>query len=277
MILLACSSMASVWALDITLYINSGSITYAQGTAGWCAFNLSSELETGSARVTLGVNEPLAITIVNTTSNQHTFTIDGLLEDNNVIQPGEAVDFQLQFDEAGVYRYYSDVPMGAYAGASGIIAVSDTEHTQFFWNLFDLDIALSQAFVAGEAVDYDLDYKPELFTINGNFYPATLEDMDVMIMGMVGQTVYINIVNSGYMDHVMHFHGFHVEIVSAQLQPERVGWSKDSVPVKRGEAMRLKLFFNQPGMYPVHDHNLIAVTNAGFYPGGMITHIEVMP
>jgi hypothetical protein len=47
--------------------------------------------------------------------------------------------------------------------------------------------------------------------------------------------------------------------------------------VKKGEGMTVQLVANQAGIYPVHDHNLIAVTNAGFYPGGMITQIIVDP
>lgn len=268
---------AALYALDATLYINAGSVTYNQGDVGWCVFNVTPELEVANARLVVGVNETLVVTVVNTTDFEQTFTIDGLIEEANSILPGVAETFEFQFDQEGAYRYYSKVPMGEFAGASGMISVTDSGDDQYYWNLFDLNIDLSQAFISGAAEDYDVDYKPELFTINGRFYPSTLEDMDVMIMGMVGQTVYINIVNSGYMDHVMHFHGYHVEIVASRIQPERAGWSKDSVPVKRGDAMRLKLYFDQPGMYPVHDHNLIAVTNAGLYPGGMITHIEVMP
>jgi len=56
-----------------------------------------------------------------------------------------------------------------------------------------------------------------------------------------------------------------------------VGWSKDTVPVKRGECVVVKLNPNQSGEYPVHAHNLVAVTNAGFYPGGMITFLSVAP
>lgn len=275
LVVLLCSTWLQ--AMETTLYINAGTITYNQGEVGWCVFNESPELEATNARVVVSSNDVLFLSVVNTTTFQHTFTIDGLLEADNTIDPGATLTFELQFSTSGVYRYYSNVPMGEFAGASGIISVTDSENDQYYWNLFDLNIALSQDFIAGTADDYDEDYKPELFTINGRFYPATLDDMDVMIMGMVGQTVEINIVNSGYMDHVMHFHGYHVEIVSSQMQPERAGWSKDTVPVKRGDAMRLRLYFDQPGMYPVHDHNLIAVTNTGLYPGGMITHIEVMP
>jgi FtsP/CotA-like multicopper oxidase with cupredoxin domain len=91
----------------------------------------------------------------------------------------------------------------------------------------------------------------------------------------LGSTSYISIVNSGRMDHVLHFHGFHAEVITSSYHPERVGWSKDTFPVLRGECLTVKLTAFQSGVYPVHNHNLIAVTNAGFYPGGQLTYIEV--
>jgi hypothetical protein len=66
-------------------------------------------------------------------------------------------------------------------------------------------------------------------------------------------------------------------MISSSHHPERVGWSKDTVPIRMGEVLTVQLVANQVGMYPVHNHNLIAVTNAGFYPGGMITQIHVAP
>lgn len=258
------------------LFILRGEIESSQGAVYWTSFNCSEDHLPGSAHFSLSEDEPLVLTIHNLTEVPQTFTIDGIFEGDNLILPSGQLEVNITFPSSGTYRYYSNFEHAKFTGASGIVSVGEEEYSQFFWNLFDLEKELSFEFGAETANEYPLTYKPELFLINGRFYPATLEDESVMVLGMVGQTVYVNIVNSGYMDHVMHFHGFHAEIVYATLHSERVGWIKDSVPIKPGEAMRLKLFFNQPGMYPVHDHNLIAVTNTGFYPGGMITHIDVM-
>jgi FtsP/CotA-like multicopper oxidase with cupredoxin domain len=78
------------------------------------------------------------------------------------------------------------------------------------------------------------------------------------------------------MEHVLHFHGFHAEILHAS-DPTRIGWVKDTFPLDVSSTLTLKLVVDLEGTYPVHDHNLIAVTNTGFYPGGMITHIVVSP
>lgn len=271
------STSSIVVSQELTLYINQGTIEYTLGEVAWTAFNPTEILEPGSTRIHAEPGQVIALNIVNTTPVDQTFTIEGSELISEEIAAGATAEIEFSLPQAGVYRYYSTSVSGQFTGASGIVSVGGNADGSFYWNLFDLNIELSHDFVEGVAEEYPSDYQPEMFTINGRFYPNTLDDPDVMVMGSVGDTVLIDIVNSGFMDHIMHFHGFHVNIVSSQLQPERQGWSKDTVPIKRGEAMRFQLVMNQPGMYPIHDHNLIAVTNAGLYPGGMITHIEVMP
>jgi hypothetical protein len=55
------------------------------------------------------------------------------------------------------------------------------------------------------------------------------------------------------------------------------GWWKDSFPVKVGDHVTILLVPDKEGMYPVHDHNLVANTNVGLYPGGMIAMLNIMP
>jgi len=44
---------------------------------------------------------------------------------------------------------------------------------------------------------------------------------------------------------------------------------KDTFPVYSMETVVLELVPNQVGEYPVHDHNLVAVSGASMYPNGM--------
>ena len=73
-----------------------------------------------------------------------------------------------------------------------------------------------------------------------------------------------------------HFHGYHVTILETTVHQKIIGWEKDTFPIFPGEAMTLLLIPDQPGMYPVHNHNLVTVTTGG-YPGGMITRLNIMP
>ena len=43
------------------------------------------------------------------------------------------------------------------------------------------------------------------------------------------------------------------------------------------EVLKLELIPDKPGVYPVHDHNLIGVTGGMFYPNGMFTTLRIVP
>ena len=264
-------------ALDVTLHINKDTTTVFGLPITGCSFNATPQFATKSILLHLAVGEPLNATVVNHDTLPHTFTIDGVLETANTVAPGATEVFNLAFPAAGSYRYYSEVPYGAPLGAGGIVLVGYQGHPRFFWDLFDLQADLTFDLASGQATGIPPDYQPELFFINGTHAPNTFNDTDTYVAVQLGDTAIISIANGGNMDHVLHFHGFHVEILDARIQSERAGWSKETFPVKRGEAMTVRLVADQAGIYPVHDHNLIAVTNAGFYPGGMLTQINVSP
>ena len=93
----------------------------------------------------------------------------------------------------------------------------------------------------------------------------------------VNDEVYISMINAGIMSHTLHFHGFHVEILQSAKRPYTVGWIKDGIPLAPDEVVTVKLVPDKPGMYPVHDHNLISVLSGNVYPGGMITTLRILP
>ncbi len=273
-----CSlAMTPAQALDVTLHINKDTATVFGRTISFCAFNAGPGLQLKNLLLEIAVGETLNATVVNNDSLPHTFTIDGVLTTGNSVAGGATEVFTMQFPVAGAYRYYSDVPHGSMIGANGIVLVGYAGQPRFFWNLFEVDPALSMDLASGAATTVPADQVPELFFINGAHAPNTFNDPDTYVTLQMGDTAVIAIANGGNMDHVLHFHGFHVEILAARRRGERVGWSKDTFPVQRGEAMVVRLVAHQAGIYPVHDHNLIAVTNAGYYPGGMLTQINVQP
>lgn len=276
-LLLACLLLVTSTAvgLDLTLYLNKGEVTLQDEVISVAAFNTSEMINSKNVIIPLEIDEELNLVVINTDTLEHTFTVDGYLESDNVLPALGEVSFTLSFDEAGTYRYYSDRAYGELIGASGVIHVGLGALPVFSWNLFDLNKDHTFDLASASATAMPDEYQPELFLINGRFFPETLDDADALVTLDLNEEAYITVVNSGFMDHVMHFHGFHVEIISSQHQPERIGWSKDTIPVKSGDAMTFRLFANIEGVYPVHDHNLIAVTNTGFYPGGMITQIHV--
>ncbi len=263
------------FALDVTLYIHKDStVVYGRMVHG-CAFNTTDEYSSKSALLRVDTGEPLNVTVVNRDTLEHTFTIDDVINTGNIIAPGGTATLMVTLNAAGSYRYYSDRSYGALIGAGGLILAGHQPYPAFYWNLFDLGSSYTWGLASGQFVAIPTPYEPDLFYINGTHFPFTNNDPDTRVVMPLGDTVVISIANGGNMDHVLHFHGFHVRILDSKIQPERVGWIKDTFPVKVGEAMTVMLVANQVGVYPVHDHNLIAVTNAGLYPGGMLTQINV--
>lgn len=272
--ILCIATGLSSLAQDFSLHINKAITPILEMDVVCCAFNDSDEFDFKNSIIEV---EPgtYSFAITNNDTLNHTFSIDGMVDSDNEILPGETETFEVTFDDIRTYRYYSAVPQGEKLGASGQILVGYSNYQRQYWNLFDLDSALTYQINLGEATNSGPDYQPELFFINGRHYPETLEDPDAYVEAQVGDTVIISIINSGHMDHVLHFHGFHAEILDADILGSRVGWIKDSFPLKKEETMTIMLVPDQEGIYPVHDHNLIAVTNAGFYPGGMLTHLVI--
>jgi len=223
-----------------------------------------------------------SITIHNTDSLDHLCALTWGNQFNTLIEAGSAATIELPALPTGVHRFGLTDTIGERLGAFSMVQVGLTEITTnsspiFHWNLGDWNTESIAQIDSGSYSGEGAQYIPDQFTINEQTYPATADDANGTVEVQLGDTCWIAIANHGLMDHVLHFHGFHVLIETSTHHPDRVGWSKDTVPIKRGEGITVRLVANLPGMYPVHNHNLIAVTNAGFYPGGMITHIHVQP
>ena len=240
-------------------------------SANWSEQNAVVEREQGIAS---------NLVIVNADSTSHQWALLNGVGIGVTIDPGDAVSLELPALPMGTYRLGLIDGEGIGLGAQSMLQVglqSDGAPALFHWNLCDWETQQMASWSSGSEPDPTAAYVPNYFSINEQMYPTTLEDHNALVSVALGDTCWIAIANHGQMDHVLHFHGFHVEVLTSNLHPARIGWSKDTVPVKKGEGMTVQLVANQAGNYPVHDHNLIAVTNAGFYPGGMLTQIIVDP
>ena len=193
------------------------------------------------------------------------------------VTPGASVELDVTGLADETHRLWSVTERGQTLGLSTMIRSGWDDLPHYEWNLNEWDPAETWELAGGGSLDPTAAYVPRQFTINDLNYPNTLADSSSYVQTSVGAAVYISIINQGRMDQVLHFHGYHVDMLQSSAHPNRVGWSKDTVPVKAGECVVVRLDPNQPGEYPVHAHNLVAVTNAGFYPGGMITYLNVAP
>ncbi len=260
-----------------TLYINKASYTIGAFTFDACVFNDSANFKLENAIIELNQGDDLQLHIINNDTLEHTFTIDGLIENNNLIPAGTTKDFSINFSTQGAYRFYSDKFYGKHLGASSIIMYGYQNYPKYYWNMFEQSDTLSHEIANLQTNTIPFTYQPDIFTINLKVYPDLENDVHAKINQQVGDTIYIVVLNSGKMFHTLHFHGYHVTIVDASINTRYNGWSKDSFGILENEILLLRLVPDQPGMYPVHEHNLINVTTNGVYPGGMLNLLNIQP
>lgn len=234
------------------------------------AFDSTSTFNTTNSRLRIAIGDSLYITIYNTDVIDHGFDITETSGYSSVIPAGGNITVATRFDSRGVYIFYDnlDYPKYRYLGLGGMIVVDDFAGPEFYWNIKELQGIWNDSLDAGWSVDW-LDYVPDYFTINGNSNPDINTDPAARIEGTVGETIRLYIANSGQSIHSLHFHGYHLEIITSSKNPSHVGRSKDTFPVYGMETMILELVPDKPGEYPVHDHNLVAVSGGKIYPNGM--------
>jgi len=260
-----------------TLYINKSPYTIGSFTFDACVFNDSVNFKLENAVIELNEGDNLQLHVVNNDTLEHTFTIDGVINNNNTISAGGTKDFTINFNNVGAYRFYSDVFYGKHLGASSIIMYGYENYPKYYWNMFEQSDTLSHEIASLQTTAIPFTYQPDIFTINLKVYPDLNNDVHAKINQQVGDTIYIAVLNSGKMFHTLHFHGYHVDIISASINSKYNGWSKDSFGILENEMVLVRLVPDQPGMYPVHEHNLINVTTNGVYPGGMLNLINIQP
>jgi FtsP/CotA-like multicopper oxidase with cupredoxin domain len=175
---------------------------------------------------------------------------------NQTILPGQSSVYNFTAPQTGMYLYSDPLnfPSNQSTGLFGAFIVGDNNSytKEFIWVLSDHMISWMQNGTAGS------EYYPEFSTINGKGYPDIQSDTLASINGNVGDTLRIKILNAGLLWHSMHFHGYHLNMVRKNSQYFQNPFIKDTFPVKPGDSIELLLIPDQPGMFPMHDHNNVA-------------------
>jgi hypothetical protein len=194
------------------------------------------------------------------------------------IAAGDSTMIAFMPEAAGAYLFMDDInyPFNLARGLSGVVIVKQTDDSvpDFVWFLNDHDEEWLLDLDNGDPVD-PASYLADYFTINGNSFPGTTTDSLANVTGVVDEPLNIWIVNGGLQFHSIHFHGYHVDVLSHNGDPYPQPYSKDTIPVKPGVGLHTRLVPYQPGVYPVHDHSVSAVTAKGFYPNGMLVLLNI--
>jgi FtsP/CotA-like multicopper oxidase with cupredoxin domain len=241
------------------------------------AFADSTRIEISKMVIFMELGDRLNLTIANKDSKYHGFNWT-FEEDGIEIMPGGTAIVTFEPSDSGAYPFIdgTDYPFNVALGLSGVVIVKEPEDraNNFVWFLNDHDVEWLNALDGGKILE-PASYKADYFTINGLSYPKTTEDSLGAVTGTVNEPINIWVVNGGLQSHSLHFHGYHVNVLSKNGDPYPQPYSKDTFPVKPGEGLHTLLVPSQPGTFPVHDHSLTAVTAKGFYPNGMLTLLTI--
>jgi hypothetical protein len=212
--------------------------------------------------------------------NTDTISYDFYLNTNSsltwTIGAEDTITVNLPVLSSGTHAILSSTTEGELLGTACILRVDLHGDYLYSWDLWDMNADLSQEIALTNVLNIPSNYQPNVFTINADPL-APMDTSNAIIYGNVGDTIIISVLNSGNMVHNIHFHGYHITIMGASVQSNRIGWSKDSFPIYEGETMTLRLVPDQPGIYPVHNHNLVTVIYNNNYPSGMMTMLKINP
>lgn len=244
------------------------------------AFNSTSSFNRENVRIQLSTEDTMNLLVINNDNITHGFDIKNYTNVDTLILAGDSALVQFNFLTPSAHIYYDHSNNGnhSYMGAAGMITSNslNDNSSKFYWNIKEHQSNFNEDINMGISVDWNT-YYPNYFTINGNSNPDINQDPAARVTGSVDDTIKIYMVNTGQSLHSIHFHGYHCEIIYSSKYPNHVGRFKDTFPVEKMEVVVLQLIPDQPGEYPVHDHNLVAVSGGNLYPNGMFLTLLITP
>lgn len=273
-LLLLMTGVLRLHATD-TLHLNRGLfVSQTSDTIPALAFNSAPVYDSRNTLLLTDPSSTLELVVINNDTTSHGFAVEGITA-GNVIAPGASLTLSLSVP-AGVFRYWDDYlyPANAALGAAGMIVSGVTGDGAFFWNIQAFEQGWNENLAVGLPVDW-AHHAPDFFTVNGKSYPQIEMDSSALITGNVGDTLMIYVANNSRICSSIHFHGYHVTVLAYSHNPIWVGRIKDTVPIRGGETMILRLVPDKPGMFPLHDHNLLSVTSKKWYPYGIRSMMEI--
>jgi hypothetical protein len=261
-----------------TIYINSGTLqTFNGSSLPYKCFNSSNVFDKRNAILSYSISDTVSLTIFNNDISPHRISSIELGVTSGLISPGMNETVSIHSAALGTFIYHDseNYPNNKILGLAGMIVFRNNSSASFYWNLKELDTLWINEISSNNQLS--AEYNPKFFLINGNHNPDITGDSSARIVGNVGDTIHIHIANTGNAIHSIHFHGYHLKVEQSSAHPGHEGRIKDTFPINPMEVLTLELVPHQPGEYPVHDHNLIAVTGANIYPNGMFLTMLIEP
>lgn len=183
------------------------------------------------------------------------------------VMPGQSFTYEYVAKEAGTHWYHCHVqtslhqPMGMYGALIVEERAKPAYDKEFVQILSEWDTKRDHS---------DPTYKPQYdyFLVNGK---AGGEVPDMLVRE--GEIARVRFINAGFESHYMHLHGTQFVIIAKDGAPVPLPQRADTLTIGPGETYDV-LVKGRDGVWPWHDHNSLAVTDAGVYPGGMLLHVR---
>lgn len=267
--------------VDVTLIAEGDFRTMPDGTSVY-VWQFRDPVGSGPGTLASGLlvqeGDTVNVTVENRLGRPVSFVIPGVLPASPAISPGSYRTYSYTAPTAGSYMYYDTASggIGRAMGLSGPMVVMPSGGSralyaggpafdrQYTLVLNELDDRLNQAIYSGRSFEM-ADYEPNYFFANGLSYPDTAQNSDTLVEMSVGEDVAIRFINTGMIVSPMHFHGYHVNVISRNRALETVVIEKDTVLVDVGECVDVILPVDQPGTFPLHTHFVPGVTANGVY------------
>ena len=296
-------SFSVAYAANYTLYMTEGNrtITIPLGTATYTRTfwvegftNVSGKLPSapdysvGGVTLTANEGEAINITVYNQTQENHDFEVKGSGVAKVTIPAGSNRLVSLPPLPAGDYIYYDPsgtnralgmigalvvYPAGQQPGAPGNLWAGGPSYKKdYTWVLSDMDKVWNAKHALRQPPT--TTYKATFAFINGDFGTHSLKNVVNSPKVNYNDTIAIRIINPGMIAHPIHFHGYHGEVRAVNNVQQSRMLEKDVVDVPAMSTMDLIFHINQPGMYIIHDHTGMMVTQDGIYAEGMLAEFD---
>lgn len=234
--------------------------------------------------------ERIRLRLINAGNQKHTLSFSGFpyevvaldaqeidqaekTKKNLEIAPGERIDVEMDiesnvdFDIVSVDNDFakSDITIPVQAGKKDTTS-DNQEHVNQSILQPENELA-SKQLLFSEPAEEDLFYELQLntrmrmgmgmqFTINNEVFPNT-----PAIQVQDGDIIRVRLVNKSMLDHPMHLHGHHFQIVKKNGQTLKKPIVKDLINVKPSESYEIVFEANNPGEWLFHCHDLLHADN----------------
>ena len=190
------------------------------------------------------------------------------------VEPGESFTYEYIARPAGTHFYHCHFNTNEHLNrgmAGALIILPRVPEPEVDKDIVMLLQEWNSRFARGGQLGGPREmYDSDFFTINGHSFPATEP-----VRAEVGEVIRLRFINAGAQPHFMHLHGHSFLVTHKDGAPMAEPLEMDTVAVGPGERVDIVFVANNPGEWPLHCHAAAHQSNAGIYPGGMMTHVFV--